>query len=198
MNAQMSAAGVGEPGAELLAKVRELADKDEIHALLIRYCRGVDRCDAELMRSVYHEDARDEHGVFSGVGWEFAEWVPPRLRERFEVTSHTLPNVRIEVCGDRAIAESTVFAYHVPKGKVGQEYEIFVGRYLDRLERRAGEWKILHRLCVNDFSAVVPHAGQMSSHPVYIAGSRAPDDPSYQLPQFLERDSRPTEDASIR
>ena len=30
-----------------------LLDKQEIHKVLMRYCRGIDRCDAELLCSVY-------------------------------------------------------------------------------------------------------------------------------------------------
>ena len=38
--------------------VRAIADRQEIHDVLARYCRGVDRADPELLRSVYHEGAR--------------------------------------------------------------------------------------------------------------------------------------------
>ena len=31
--------------AKLETRLRELLDKQEIHEVLLRYCRGVDRCD---------------------------------------------------------------------------------------------------------------------------------------------------------
>ena len=43
--------------------LRVLLDKQEIHEVLMRYCRGIDRCDAELLHSVYHPDATDDHGT---------------------------------------------------------------------------------------------------------------------------------------
>jgi hypothetical protein len=38
------------------------------------YSRGIDRLDRELLMSVYHEDAIDDHGVFVGNREEFADW----------------------------------------------------------------------------------------------------------------------------
>ena len=43
-------------------KLRQLIDKQEIYEVLCTYCRGVDRCDADLVRSAYHEDSYDDHG----------------------------------------------------------------------------------------------------------------------------------------
>ena len=42
--------------------------RDEIRELLTRYCRGVDRMDAELIASAYHPDAIDEHGMTQFTG----------------------------------------------------------------------------------------------------------------------------------
>ena len=53
-------------------KIQELIDRQEIYDVLIRYCQGVDRCDVNLIKSVYHEDAQDGHGMFKGRGLDFA------------------------------------------------------------------------------------------------------------------------------
>ncbi|MBT5754390.1 MAG: SnoaL-like domain-containing protein [Acidimicrobiaceae bacterium] len=44
------------------ARLRALIDKDEIRDVLMRYGRGVDRLDEELLRSCYHPDSHDDHG----------------------------------------------------------------------------------------------------------------------------------------
>jgi hypothetical protein len=67
-----------------------LLDKQEIHEVLMRYCRGIDRCDAELLRSVYHADAVDDHGQLNGKAADFIPWAIKAL-ERDENTSIVLP-----------------------------------------------------------------------------------------------------------
>ena len=41
-------------------------DRHEIEACLLRYTRGVDRKDWDLVRSAYHTDAHDNHGNYKG------------------------------------------------------------------------------------------------------------------------------------
>jgi hypothetical protein len=55
-------------------------DRWAIHDVLVRYCRGVDRLDADLVRSAYHSDAV-EHGPYrytgEAVGSELQATVSP-------------------------------------------------------------------------------------------------------------------------
>ena len=55
--------------------VQYLADRMAIHDCLVRYARAVDRLDRELLLSVYHADAIEDHGVFVGSPEGFADWV---------------------------------------------------------------------------------------------------------------------------
>jgi hypothetical protein len=43
-------------------EVRVMRDKQSIYEVLVRYCRGVDRCDEDLIRSTFHDDSYDDHG----------------------------------------------------------------------------------------------------------------------------------------
>ena len=53
-----------------------LLDKQEIHELHARYCRGVDRLDADLIRSVFHDDAVEHHPPwFDGSADEYVDYV---------------------------------------------------------------------------------------------------------------------------
>src|SRR5262245_42303050 len=70
--------------------LERLLDERAIRRRLVDYCRGIDRCDAELVASVYHPDATDDHGSFKGLGVEFAAYATDRLREAFATTTHTL------------------------------------------------------------------------------------------------------------
>lgn len=60
-------------------EVQTLLDQQAVYEVLVRYCRGVDRCDEELLRSVYHADAYDDHGYWKGNGQDFAAFVVARL-----------------------------------------------------------------------------------------------------------------------
>ena len=55
------------------AAIDELLAKQEIRDALMRYSRGIDLLDLELVKSAYHPDAYDDHGTFKGNAFEFAE-----------------------------------------------------------------------------------------------------------------------------
>ncbi|MBM3672399.1 MAG: hypothetical protein FJW86_09525 [Actinobacteria bacterium] len=54
--------------------VDELVAQQEIRDVLIRYTRGIDRMDGELVRSCYWPGAHDDHGAFQGPVEDFVEW----------------------------------------------------------------------------------------------------------------------------
>jgi hypothetical protein len=60
----------------------------------------------------------------------------------------------ITVEGDRAGAETFFVAFMRLPGKDGESPRMnqLIGRFVDRLERVGGKWKIRHRTCVRDTS----------------------------------------------
>ncbi len=157
-----------------------LLDKREIEDLILRYCRGIDRLDLELVRSCYHVDATDSHGSFSGGVDEFVAWVG-RLLVKYESTSHFVGNVLVELAGDAAVAETYGVAFH--RGREPKpELNLSVGfRYLDRFERRAGAWKIARRVCVTEWARVDDGAGRFPIGDGQLHGARDRSDPLYAL-----------------
>jgi hypothetical protein len=130
-------------------------DKLAITELVMKLARGIDRCDAELIRSVFWPDATDDHGLFKGNASAFAEWVIPVLKG-MERTSHQICNVLVDVRGARGFSEAYFIAYHRVL-RDGAERDMFAaGRYLDRHEKRAGEWRIAHRQVVYDWTTLQP------------------------------------------
>jgi hypothetical protein len=160
---------------------REVRDMAEIRRVLERYCRAIDRCDEDLVRSVYHPDAVDDHGTFKGSGWDFAKWVVVQLRA-FEATMHTLGQSMIEVQGDRATSETYCIAYHQRRGADGNSLLTFGGRYVDELERRDGEWRLSKRVVVHDWNKVerIEHTFPDAMIETFVQGRRSRDDPSYR------------------
>lgn len=159
--------------------LQPLLDKQAIHEVLMRYCRGIDRCDADLLRDVYHPDATDDHGGFKGPAGDFVAWAIEALR-RDESTTHYIANELVDLDGDVAFAESYFFAVHRRARKDGTKVDlVFSGRYVDRFERRAGTWRIADRKVVYDRSRVDP-VGEEFTSPEFIAGKRDRSDPVYQ------------------
>jgi len=131
-----------------------MTDVEQIRDVLARYCRGVDRCDAELLRSVYHPGAVDDHGIFKGSAEEFVDVVLPGLLDTWAATMHVLGQSVIDVRGESADVETYFVAYHRRGADDETWLDTFGGRYVDRFEQRDGAWKIAHRVVVHEWSKV--------------------------------------------
>jgi len=149
----------------------------EIVACLHRYCRGIDRMDAELIRSAYHDDGYDDHGdYFRGGVEDYLAWVLPVLATRFTSTMHTLSNISVDVDGDSARVESYLIAYHVSTGTGA--LRVFGARYCDRFAHRAGVgWRIAHRTLVSEWQ--VEQTSTVPTPPGTAPAARDRTDPSY-------------------
>lgn len=165
--------------AALAKEVRSLRDRADILDCMNRYTRGADRLDRDLLLSAYHEDATDDRGAFTGGREARVDWLLAYL-QTVGHTSHHISNFTIEIDGDVAHAESYVLTTLVPQD--GTTVTLGGARYIDRFERRRGEWRIAHRESVMDFSCTVP-AGAVP--PAALRGVRGPDDRSYARPLTL-------------
>lgn len=165
--------------AELERLVAQLSARQAIRDVLVRYCRGADRCDVDLMRSCFFDDAIDEHGFFTGRAWDFAPLAARNLAEGFQSTKHFMSNEWIEVSGDAARSESYILAL-LRRERTGVLTDVtFSARYLDRFERRSGEWRIAHRLLVSDGTRVDEVVGHEDRMDNAITGARGRADPAY-------------------
>lgn len=159
-------------------EIAELIDQQRIHDVMMRYCRGVDRLDAELLRSTYWADAWDDHGLFSGRRDDFVAWVIPFLRETFSTVIHKIGNELVEIDRDIAFSESYFTGYYELIHEGRPHSRMSCGRYIDRFERRDGEWRVAQRTVVNDWGRIDPLD---TPSPRSIPGGHFPDDPVYRL-----------------
>ena len=161
--------------------LQEVFDHQQIRQLIYRYCRGVDRCDKQLLRSTYHADAIEDHGIFNGNALDFCDFVIDEL-SKMDSCMHCVSNILIDVDGDNAAAESYVVGYHLIRKDDGQVHEMVIaGRYLDQLQRRDNEWKFSHRLYVMDWNRnqLATAEWEEGIFAQLTKGKRFPDDPVY-------------------
>ncbi|MGJ7575623.1 nuclear transport factor 2 family protein [Variovorax sp. RB2P76] len=131
------------------AALQALLDREAIRECLFRYCRGIDRVDEEALRGAYWPDATDCHGASNGSADGFIAQALQRLRQGGRRV-HQVNNIAIELHSDVAAVESGFFALQAPADAPAKR-TLLCGRYLDRFERRAGEWRIAARTVVYDW-----------------------------------------------
>jgi hypothetical protein len=156
------------------SELRELVDRQQLYELLTRYCRAIDRVDEELLLSCYHPDAEQDHGAYKGDIPGLVEHLRGRaMNAEKGPLQHVIANCRFELEGDVAFGESYIRT--VMTDAAGAALLGF-GRYVDRFERRGGEWRIANRQVIID----VPRAGMDPDE--FVRGYRDRRDPSYQRP----------------
>jgi SnoaL-like domain len=160
--------------------ITEVADRLAIAETLALYCRGIDRCDAEQLAAVFTPDAHLDYG--SGAA-PIAESIAGLMAGlgAMRLTQHNISNTVMRLDGDTARAETSIVALHlIPTPE--SEIELVVGgRYLDRLVKLEGRWRIAERLYIMDWNRTAPATMQMSGGLFDIlqrVGARGADDPS--------------------
>jgi hypothetical protein len=163
-----------------------LLDRDLIRSCLARLAGGEDRRDAELISASYWPDSITDYGVFKGDFTAYLAWVVPGS-DAIANTQHVLGQSHIELAGDNGRVETQVISYHRVDYGGGDEHDTCMGgRYIDRVERRDGEWRIALRTNLIEWSTL-PLAVPLPFADVpdlYANGAPARDrsDPSYARP----------------
>jgi hypothetical protein len=128
-------------------QLRGLLDRQAILDCIQQVSRGIDRMDADLVLSAFHDGAVDDHGAFVGHPVEFVKWVFD-LVKTLTNTQHSITNHVCEIDGDSAHAETYYLSISTSaEGRIG----ITGGRYLDRLERRESRWGIVTRRAIEEW-----------------------------------------------
>jgi hypothetical protein len=173
-------------------RLARLADRLDIQEVLYCYARGVDRRDWDLVRSVYHVDAHDDHGNYKGNVDGFIE----NLKKRhafIEQSMHVVTNCIIEFDGpDSAVVESYYITYQRLLPGAGQfrlnylsretllDDEAMqgqaIGRYVDRITRRDGVWRIAERTVVFEVYRGQPTVPGGGLKPNWVTPNRDGDD----------------------
>ncbi len=131
--------------ATLEARLRELLDRQDIWSVVLRYARGIDRMDRELVRSCYWDDAIDDHYAYLGTPDHFIDVTFEGCRRTSIVQHHGVSNHTCEIDGDDAHCETY---YTFIGANIEPPHLLSMGRYIDHLQRREGVWKYANRVTV--------------------------------------------------
>ena len=162
---------------EIGKELQSLLDKQACAEVMTTYCRAIDHMDEALLRSVFHPDSQHHHG-FEGPssdpgakGGDFVAYALSVLGTHTH-THHQLGNILIELEPDgvTAFTEAYFTAYHRMRAKGDPKagtnaYDtpmdfLVGGRYMDRMEKRDGVWKIAYRVGMTDWTRIEPPASQ--------------------------------------
>jgi hypothetical protein len=172
---------------ELRSRVQHLEDRAAILDCIAAHARGCDRHDVSLLTSTYHDDGIDEHGKAVIPGPEYAAWANGVHGASAQANMHHITTHRCEIDGDEAHAESYVLVALLARD--GKTATMMCGRYIDRLERRDGVWKLAVRRTTAEL-AFTADASLLQSEffrgQRFVKGSRDPSDLSYERPLSIE------------
>jgi hypothetical protein len=171
--------------AELRATVTYLKDRQDILDCIQRESRARDRQDVEQIAGCWWEDGVDEHGAVVTYAPEY----PPKANMghgvNFNMTSHNITNHICDLQGDQASCESYVMGGLFWLD--GKTTTIALGRYLDQMEKRNGEWRILTRRCTiemtGDTDATWVYSRNVKG---FLKAIWSKDDPSYERPYTMK------------
>jgi hypothetical protein len=166
--------------AELRREVRALRDREAVRDLIHAIARGVDRYDGALLAASILPDAViDMGGAEPMTGAAFAAGLKPPAEPR-PGRMHIIGNVTVDVDGDQAASEAYILSC-MDILKDGQSHtRMRAGRYLDRLVRDDGQWRLSHRTMIDEWGRIdaITEAAPQGSH----RGRPAPDDLVYHRP----------------
>lgn len=169
--------------AGMEARLRDMLDHHEIRQVLAEYCHACDRADEAMMAACYTgANSFDDHGLVRAPGPDYARQMTAIMLERSEAVWHVLGQSLIAVDGDTAGAETFFLGFMRVRGQDGEpRLNQLAGRFVDRLERVEGKWKIRQRTCVRDTSITLRVEEDMQASYGLAAGTRDASDPGAAL-----------------
>lgn len=162
-------------------RLRRMLDIQDIRDVLMRYCRGVDRGEPSLIEQAYHPDAIDDHGDFVARGADIPELFAKMSGRSPFGGMHFIGNVLIEVEGETAYAESYFMAIKDVARDGKRHLRVRAGRYVDRFERRDGQWRIIERVLADEWNRIDETVASLGGPERYRFGKRGAEDPVFAI-----------------
>lgn len=190
-------------------QVQYLKDRKDIFDTIKRYTRGADRHDKQLVASAFWPEATISFGTPMSRD-EYVEWEEATLA-LYAAHQHHVTGQTVEIDGDTAHVESYLVYFLVPRDRSAdaagaatlgralttEKTRLGSGRYIERWERRDGDWKILVREYVEDLALLGDTVDLCTAG--RCLGSWDRNDPSYARPlEHLTAEQRQARGAANR
>jgi SnoaL-like domain len=166
-----------------------VADREAIRDVIAAYTHALDRRRWDMMAQLFHDDAQFAFGTLVGNWRSFVEQAKAVI-EPCLATQHLLGQTLIGFDSDvLAHSETYMTAMHtIPPGHPlvevfpdkGKIYSaVIAGRYVDRFEKRDGEWRLAQRTGLYDWREFREVDGvDLASLPTDACGFHDDRDPS--------------------
>lgn len=126
--------------------IQTLLAEREIYRQLVRFARGMDERDWDVLAAISTGDICAEFGTGEVVGSDAVVSVIRSYLDNCGTTQHLLGNVLIDVEGDTATSESYVSDMHLAKDEQRDIQFRTLGNYSDSWVRRDGQWLLSKRV----------------------------------------------------
>lgn len=138
-----------------------LEDREAIRDIITAYAHAIDRRRWDIMQNLFHDDAEFAFGTLVGDWKSFVEQAQAVI-DPCVATQHQLGQIMFGFEGDTIChTETYMTAMHtIPAGYPMPEIfppkdeiysAVIAGRYVDRFEKRSGEWRIAKRTGLYDW-----------------------------------------------
>ncbi len=166
-----------------------LEDREAIRDVITAYAHALDRRRWSIMDKLFHDDAQFQFGTIVGDWRSFVDQARALL-DACDQTQHQLGQVLFGFESDTVChTETYMTAMHViPPGypvpevfpNKGRHYHVIIaGRYVDRFEKRNGEWRMAQRTGLYDWREIREiNTDGLSDTPEGSFGSHDESDPS--------------------
>lgn len=158
------------------ARVQRMLDHFEVSQVVADYAHGCDRGDFVAMAGVFAAESWDDHGHNKCPGREYARRTMAR-NDEFGMVGHHLGQSLVHVTGDAAGAETWFIAHMRVVEPQGEMLKQIGGRYVDRMVREDGAWKIAHRQVVKEWATEWALADWCADAP-FVKAVRGAGDPA--------------------
>jgi hypothetical protein len=140
-----------------------------------------------LVADAFHQDGFDEHGTQITPGKQYGQWANETHTKGSKINMHHITTHTCEIDGDVAHAESYVIGLMLNHD--GVTARLLAGRYLDRLEKRDGQWKLVVRrstaeVCFSGDATMMTLTAFTDRH--FPKGVRDQSDLSYTRPLEID------------